>query len=160
MARFDEVELHPAIFEFAEAAGESAVMITPVPALRFRRVLALLTDLSLFVALALAMSPLLPASMTWPTVAALAGFVLIVSFYYFVGAWLLWGKTIGGTIFDVKVIASVDAAMPFRNATLRWAATTLSLATGGIGFLLAALPSRLSLPDRLSSTFCVRTNER
>ena len=122
---------------------------------RFRRLLALITDLSLFVALALALSPLLPAKRNWMALAGLGGFVLLVSYYYFAGMWLLWGKTIGGTIFDVKVIASDDASMALRRASLRWAGVFLSLITAGIGFALAAFPSRLSLADRLSHTRCV-----
>ena len=125
---------------------------------RFQRLLALLTDLSLFVALALALSPLLPASMSWPMVSALGGFILLVSYYYFVGTWLLWGKTIGGAIFDVRVVAAGGDAMAFKNASLRWLGVCLSLLTGGIGFALAALPSRLSLADRLSHTCCITAN--
>ena len=122
---------------------------------RLRRLLALLIDLSLFVALALALSPLLPAKFKWSAVLGLAGFVLLISYYYFVGTWLLWGKTIGGTIFDVKVIASDRGVMAFRRASARWAGVLLSLLTGGLGFALAAFPSRLSLADRLSGTRCV-----
>ena len=122
---------------------------------RFRRLLALITDLSLFVALALALSPLLPTKLNLPAIAGLAGFIVLVSYYYFAGMWLLWGKTVGGTIFDVKVIASDDASMAFRRASLRWAGVMMSLVTGGIGFALAAFPSRLSLADRLSHTRCV-----
>jgi uncharacterized RDD family membrane protein YckC len=122
---------------------------------RFRRLLALITDLSLFAALALALSPLLPARLNWMALAGLGGFILLVSYYYFAGMWLLWGTTIGGTIFDVKVIASDDASMAFRRASLRWAGVFLSLITAGIGFALAAFPSRLSLADRLSHTRCV-----
>ena len=88
-------------------------------------------------------------------VAALAGFVLLVSFYYFAGTWLLWGKTIGGTIFDVKVISAGNDAMAFKQATQRWLGLCLSLITAGLGFALAAFPSRLSLADRLSGTRCI-----
>jgi hypothetical protein len=154
-ARFDEIELQPAIFEFVEETPEPAPIPAFVPATRVRRLLALLTDLSLFVALSLALSPLLPASTNWIAIAALGGFVLLLSFYYFVGCWLLWGKTIGGTIFDVKVMPIGAPAMAFRNASERWAGLMLSLASGGIGFALAALPSRMSLPDRMSATCCV-----
>lgn len=122
---------------------------------RFRRLLALLTDLSLFVALSLALSPLLPISKGWPAVVGLIGFVIVVSYYYFAGTWLLWGKTIGCTIFDVKVIAAANDSMALKCATLRWVGLYLSVLSGGIGFALAALPSRLSLPDRLSGTRCV-----
>lgn len=156
MARFDEIELQPVVFETPVVESTPSGII---PASRFRRLLALITDLSLFVALALALSPLLPASTNWVAIAALAGFVTLVSFYYFVGCWLLWGRTIGGTIFDVRVIANGLNAMPFRSATQRWAGMMLSLALGGIGFALALLPSRLSLPDRVSSTCCVGSSD-
>jgi hypothetical protein len=151
LARFDELELEPVVPE--EEATPDAIDLSHAP--RLRRLLALLTDLSLFVALALALSPLLPASRSWLALAGLAGFVVVVSYYYFVGTWLLWGKTIGGTIFDVKVIAAGNDAMALRRTTLRWFGVCLSLITGGIGFALALLPSRLSLPDRISGTRCV-----
>ena len=151
MARFDELELEPVVAE--DEVTPAATDLTHAP--RLRRLLALLTDLSLFVALALALSPLLPASRNWLALAGLAGFVIVVSYYYFVGMWLLWGKTIGGTIFDVKVIAAGNDAMALRRTTLRWLGVFLSLITGGIGFALALLPSRLSLPDRISGTRCV-----
>ena len=153
MPRFDEIELElePETFEVPETTA-SAIEHAP----RFRRFLSILTDLSLFVALSLALSPLLPDSMHWQTVAALAGFIVVVSYYYFAGTWLLWGKTIGGTIFDVKVIAaSAKDSMAFKRVTLRWLGLYLSLFTGGIGFALAAFPSRLSLADRLSRTRCI-----
>ncbi|MCU1244738.1 MAG: hypothetical protein JWN02_648, partial [Acidobacteria bacterium] len=99
--------------------------------------------------------PLLSPAMTWPAILSLAGFVVIVSYYYFVGSWLLWGKTIGGAIFDVRVVPSDHRAMALREATLRWLGVYLALFTAGLGFALAVLPSRLSLPDRLSDTRCV-----
>lgn len=158
MTRFDEIELEPVVFELpVEAAADvpsDPVAAPNTPAPRFRRLAALLTDLSLFAALALALSPLLPAAMKPLTIAALAGFVLVVSYYYFVGTWLLWGKTIGGAIFDVRV-AGNDSSMALGNATKRWATLLLSLALGTLPLLLALLPSRRSLPDRLSGTRCV-----
>jgi uncharacterized RDD family membrane protein YckC len=147
--RFDEVELEavavdePVILEAAEPADHAPLA---------RRLLALVTDLSLFLALALALSPLLPATKSPFTIAALAGFVVVVSYYYFVGTWLLWGKTIGGAIFDVRVVA---APMTLARASLRWIAMLLSFATAGVGFLMAALPSRRSLADRMSQTRCI-----
>jgi uncharacterized RDD family membrane protein YckC len=155
MTRFDEMVLEPEPLPAAAETPDAPPTTAAPPAPRHRRLLALLTDLSLFAALALALSPLLPASMAPLTIAALAGFVLVVSFYYFAGTWLLWGKTIGGAIFDVKVVSSGGPAMALGNATRRWGALLLSLLTGGLGLALAALPSRLSLPDRLSGTRCV-----
>jgi hypothetical protein len=118
--RFDEVELEPVTFDLSEPAPPPAAARPPF----FRRCAALLIDVSLFAALALALSPLLPASASWLTVAGLAGFVVLVSYYYFVGAWMLWGKTIGGTIFDVRA----SGALTVRHASLRWLALCGSLA--------------------------------
>ena len=150
MRRFDEVELEPVVFE--PAADSDATLF---PASRRRRLFALLTDLSLFAALSLALSPFLPPSTNTLAIAALGGFVLVISFYYFVGALLLWGKTVGGAIFDVRIVPLSGGAMSLKNASVRWAGVCLSLLTGGIGFALAALPSALSLPDLLSKTRCV-----
>ena len=138
--RFDEVELE-AVPEIEESP---VVVAVERRAPWYRRLLALITDLSLFAALVLALLPLLQPN-HWPSIAALAGFVIVVSFHYFVGTWLLWGKTIGGAIFDVRVVAAGSEAMAFKSAMQRWVALYLSLLTGGIGFLF-------SLPDRMSST--------
>jgi hypothetical protein len=105
--RFDEIELQPGTFEIDEA--------TPAPSPSaagsfFRRAAALLTDLSLFAALGLALSPLLPPSMSVVSIASLAGFLVIVAFYYFAGTRALWGRTIGGAIFDVRAVPTRRAA--------------------------------------------------
>src|SRR5215212_1700678 len=149
--RFDEVELEAVLIPDV-VPGVATAPTDDAP--RWRRLLALFTDLSLFAALALALSPLLPNAYPWMQTAALAGFVVVLSYYYFAGTWLLWGKTIGGAIFDVRVIADAGA-MTLRDASMRWAAVYLSLLTCGLGFALAALPSRRSLPDRMSGTHCV-----
>src|SRR4051794_7194292 len=138
--RFDELELVDVIP--SEVEGSSAAVERSAP--WYKRLLALLTDLSLFAALVLALLPLVQPN-HWPSIAALAGFVIVVSFHYFVGTWLLWGKTIGGAIFDVRVVAQDFEAMAFKSAMQRWLALYLSLLTGGIGFLF-------SLPDRMSAT--------
>ena len=151
--RFDEVELEavPLGIEDDSPAVPTSDGVAP----RWRRLLALLTDLSLFAALSLALSPLLPQPPGVLPLAALVGFVVVLSYYYFVGTWVLWGKTIGGAIFDVRVIPEKGAAMHLRDASMRWAAIYLSLATAGLGFAMAALPGKRSLPDRLSSTRCI-----
>ncbi|HEV2720590.1 MAG TPA: RDD family protein [Thermoanaerobaculia bacterium] len=99
------------------------------PASRVRRFAALLIDLSLFAALGVALSPLLAPSMTPFAVAGLAGFVVLVSYYYFVGTWMLWGKTIGGAIFEVRVVRT----MSLREASLRWLAICLPLLAAAVG---------------------------
>ena len=153
--RFDEIELEPV--PLIEETPRSIPPPTVSHAIgseapRLRRGLALITDLSLFVALTLALTPLLPLSRNTGATAGLAGFVILTSYYYFAGTWLLWGKTVGGAIFDVKVVALPNASMSLKSATLRWAGVCASLLTGGLGFLLAALPGRRSLPDLLSRT--------
>lgn len=95
--RFDEVELQPVTFDVDPASPTRSFVAS-----FFRRLAALLTDLSLFAALGLALSPLLPDSMSTISIASLAGFVIIVAIYYFAGTRALWGKTIGGAIFDVR----------------------------------------------------------
>ncbi len=154
--RFDEVELEMVPLGTEDAvATPSTLGAEQNEAPRFKRLLALLTDLSLFAALVLALSPLLPQPAAWLHLASLGGFVIVLSYYYFVGTWMLWGKTIGGAIFDVRVVPEDSSAMSLSAASSRWGAVLLSLVTAGLGFALAALPSRRSLPDRLSHTKCV-----
>src|SRR5882724_1044825 len=148
--RFDEVEFESLPFDVTSGTEPAADNDAP----RLKRLAALIIDLSLFAALALALSPLLPASRSFWALGALAGFVVVVSYYYYAGTWLLWGKTIGGAIFDVRVVPARAPAMSLKRATMRWLGLYLSLATAGVGFLLAALPSRRSLADRISRTRC------
>lgn len=159
MPRFDEIELEPVVFGAAPVAAPASLPAeaeTDASAPLARRALALLIDLSLFAALAIALSPLLPSTMSRLTLTALGGFVMVVSFYYFVVAWMLWGRTIGGAIFDVRIVNDHEHGIPLRDAIVRWLAMYLSLATGGLGFLLALLPSRRSLADRMSHTVARR----
>jgi uncharacterized RDD family membrane protein YckC len=149
--RFDEIEFESVPFDITSTTEPASDTDAP----RLKRLAALIIDLSLFAALALALSPLLPASRTPWSIGALAGFVVVVSYYYYAGTWMLWGKTIGGTIFDVRVVPTNTRAMSLKSTTMRWLGLYLSLATAGIGFLLAALPSRRSLADRISRTHCV-----
>ena len=152
--RFDEIELEPVPLLAPHTSAPAAVS-DDREAPRQKRLFSLLTDLSLFCALVLALSPLVPQPHAWFHIAALAGFIVVVSYYYFVGTWLLWGKTVGGAIFDVRVVPEEGGgAMSLRDASRRWAALYLSLLTCGVGFAMAALPSRRSLPDRLSNTRC------
>jgi hypothetical protein len=97
--RFDEIELQPVIFDVDAASPPTSA---PPRASIFRRLAALLTDLSLFAALTLALSPLLPSSRSVTSIASLGGFIVIVAFYYFAGTRALWGRSIGGAIFDVR----------------------------------------------------------
>src|SRR5258706_6626 len=105
MPRFDEIELEPVTFGAAPVATSASLPVEidrDASAPLARRALALLIDLSLFAALAIALSPLLPSTLSRLTLAALGGFVMVVSFYYFVVAWMLWGRTIGGGPFQLR----------------------------------------------------------
>lgn len=165
--RFDELELFKGPEEISEvphavtteAPPEPAIVsVTPAP--RWRRVIAFATDASLFLALALAMSPLLEirgsfeATLVaeWPALGGLAAFILLLSFHYFVLSWAIWGRTIGGSIFDVRV-ASLDASpLDFRRSSLRWVWMLGSIATFGLGFLVGILPGGRTLADRMSES--------
>jgi hypothetical protein len=106
--RFDEIELQSVTLD-----ADSSATAPPSPSSIssfFRHAAALLIDLSLFAALGMALSPLLPSSMSVISIASLAGFLIIVAFYYFAGTRALWGRTIGGAIFDVRAARTRRAA--------------------------------------------------
>lgn len=165
-----ETELEPALPVRTPPAPARPVMEVPVAATagtaapRWRRMVAFLIDLSLFAALAIAMSPLLPPFTNWEktlttdvfAVSAFPGFILLVSYYYFVGTWVIWGKTIGGALLEVRVISRGADGVGVRSMTRRWAFTLIGAMTGGLLFVPALFPSRLSIPDRISGTRCVR----
>ncbi len=159
MRRFDEIELdsvplggvvEPGVIDLGMDSSDSD------EAPRVRRLMALMTDVSLFTAISLALRPLLRDASSMASTIALAGFIVVISYYYFTGCWLLWGKTVGGAIFDVGIVAT-NPPVSLRQASLRWLGLILALLTGGLALLPAMLPSRRSLPDYLSGTRCVRS---
>src|SRR5258706_6254302 len=111
--RFDEIEFESVPFDITSTTEPASDTDAP----RLKRLAALIIDLSLFAALALALSPLLPASGDRFAVGALAGFVAVVSYYYYAGTWMLWGKTVGGAIFDVRVVPAQNPAISLKSAT-------------------------------------------
>lgn len=157
--RFDEVELQKD--PLSDVEGPKEFIAAPRrESGRLRRFLATAIDLSIFAALGLALSPLLPlqptlsATITHAAVplAGLTLFLLLMSFYYFAGCWTLWGKTVGGTIFETRVVSEDFDKVSLGAASVRWLGTIISLLTAGIGFFIAALPGARSLPDRMSRT--------
>ncbi len=130
--RFDEIELEPVPLGIEEAVPAPRAAVVKEGAERaplWKQCLAVLTDLSLFAALVLGLSPLLPQPYDWTHIAALAGFTIVMSYYYFVGTWMLWGKTIGGAIFDVRIHEGV---LSLSDASARWATRYLVLAVAVI----------------------------
>lgn len=168
--RFDEIDLvrvgEPVVDMPARELQpqDSSSQIAPAPLVN--RALAFLTDVSLFLATALAMSPLLPlkaslldTAIEAPAAAiALGGFLLLLSFYYSVLSWMFWGRTVGASIFDLRVRSQSGGPVDGRSAAMRWLGTLLCIATAGIGFLPALAGSRRSLADRISATRSVRSS--
>ncbi|MBI2213602.1 MAG: RDD family protein [Acidobacteria bacterium] len=168
--RFDEMELFKDPAEEPATARANATREEPAPkaatahelapAPRWRRSLAFATDASLFLALALAMSPLLNLRVDvtetvraeWPALLAFVGFITLLSFHYFVVSWAIWGRTVGGSIFDTRVTLVDGSPIDFRNATLRWVWMLVSVATCGLGFVAGILPGGRSLADRMSNS--------
>jgi uncharacterized RDD family membrane protein YckC len=166
--RFDEVELFKgSAVQEEPVTGTEEVELVPeheiepvvrVAASRSRRLLAFLTDASLFLALGLALSPLLDIRGTLNetllaaplAVTGFAAFLLLLSYYYFVATWVVWGKTVGGSIFDTRVAASNGFPIDVKSATIRWCGMLLSVLTGGLGFLIAIFPGGRSLADLMS----------
>jgi len=166
--RFDELELtlDPPVQELLSPIRQATRLPGAnemIPAPRYRRICTFLIDLSLLAALGLALTPLVTdqggvgqtMKEEWAPVLSLVGFLLIFSYHYYVGSWLLWGKTIGGAIFDVKVVDAEGLPISFPNATRRWATALVSFLLAGLGFMLAGLPHRRSLPDILSGSQCI-----
>lgn len=160
--RFDEIELvRDDVLEaapLAPAPAEIAVASPRAPVAN--RVFAFLTDLSLFAALGLALSPLLPLHASLretalhepAAVGALAGFLLLVSLHYSALCWMIWGRTVGAAIFDLRVSGLDGEPVDARRAVRRWLATLLCIATAGIGFIPGMFGARRTLADRMSST--------
>lgn len=158
--RFDELELHPGTAPVPALPLPPAEIMTATAAPRLRRAAALLIDISLFAALALALMTLVPEyadrevmlEREWPALTGIAAFLVLLSFFYFAGCWLIWGRTIGGTIFNLRIAKEDGTPTDLRRAATRWLGLYLSFATLGIGFLFALLPGGRSLADRLSGT--------
>ena len=172
MPRFDEIELIP---EPTPGNDHSPISDDPpgelpvappqetVPAPILRRSLGFITDVSLFIALFLALTPLLPQRSSViaslidepvPSIALIA-FLLLLSFVYFAGCWLIWGRTIGATIFEHSIVSEDGSPVDVRGAARRWLGTLLSLASAGLGFIPALFGEHRSLADRMSGSVAV-----
>jgi uncharacterized RDD family membrane protein YckC len=153
LPRFDEIELRKSHEDVTPevAPGERR------PAPLWKRAAALIVDLSLFMAAGIAMVPLLPAGggALAPLLAVIA-FLLLASLYYFCLGWMVWGKTVGGAILDIRIVGENRRDVNLGSALRRWSGMALSLLTLGAGFVPALLRDRRSLADRLSATRAVR----
>lgn len=153
--RFDEIELHGVSPDPTSAPYEPPSSgDTPERYAGFgQRFMAFAIDLSLFVAAAVALSPLIPEGPgALSARLAVGGFLVLISLFYMTLGWTIWGKTIGGAIADVKVVSRTAADVDIYQAARRWAGTILSLLTAGLGFVPALFGDRRSLADRISNT--------
>lgn len=176
MARFDEIEL------IKEPNADLPPPLRPLPRLEepraeplphpasaapreaaaplLKRILAFLTDLSLLLALALALTPLLPQrgsaadtlATGWPALSAMAAFLVLLSWYYAAGSWIIWGRTVGGTIFDTRVVALDGSSPSLGAATRRWLWTGISLLLGGLPFVVGLFGEKRTVAERMSGT--------
>ncbi len=148
MARFDEIELRGTASEMPELP---ATISRQAPLMR--RMIAFVIDLSLFIAAAVAMSPIIPEGDSANSARlAVVGFLFIVSLYYLSLGWMVWGKTIGAAIMDIRVVSQNLGDVDLRRAARRWAGTVLSILTLGLGFVPAMFGEKKSLADRISGT--------
>jgi uncharacterized RDD family membrane protein YckC len=153
LPRFDEIELRKA----HEDVTPEVVLRERTPAPLWKRAAALIVDLSLFMAAGISMAPLLPpgGGAVVPLLAMIA-FLMLLSLYYFCLGWMVWGKTVGGAILDIRIVGEDRSDVNLRSALRRWSGMVLSLLTLGAGFFPALLRDRRSLADRLSGTRAVR----
>ncbi|MBW3566175.1 MAG: RDD family protein [Acidobacteria bacterium] len=151
--RFDEIELiGTGRSPTASVPDEKG---TPPPdshAPLWRRALALGLDLSLLGALVLTLGPLLPTGIDLRAALAIAGFIAVFSLCYFTCGWMVWGRTLGGAVANVRVVTDDHLGVTFRRSFLRWTGLVISLATAGLGFVPALFPGHRSLADRISHT--------
>ncbi|MDX1583304.1 MAG: RDD family protein, partial [Thermoanaerobaculia bacterium] len=122
MPRFDEIELKGPDTRGPDSNTEDS---SPYESAGIAsRIIAFVIDLSLFVAAAIALSPVLPDTegviLAW---SAVIGFLILVSLYYLGLGWMVWGKTIGGAIADVRVVSDNLGDVNVSQAARRWGGT-------------------------------------
>jgi uncharacterized RDD family membrane protein YckC len=155
LPRFDEIELRKTHADLTPEVVPGERRSAPL----WKRAAALIVDLSLFMAAGIAMAPLLPTGGPLVPLLAVIAFLLLLSLYYFCLGWMVWGKTVGGAILDVRIVGENRSDVNLRSALRRWSGMALSLLTLGAGFLPALLRDRRSLADRISGTRAVRGQE-
>ncbi len=143
----------PAIVEPAEPDPLPSVGDAPLPAGVGARLAAGIIDLLIDVALAGGLaggSALLGAPIGQRHFVPLGFVILLFSFLYHVVPLAFWGRTPGMAAAALRARTLDDLPLSLPQAAKRWLALLLTLATGGLGVLLA-LGGR-SLADRLSGS--------
>lgn len=82
---------------------------------------------------------------------------LIILATYGAVMWKLRGSTVGGIVFDLKVVQTDGRPLDWQIAIVRALGCFLSLAVAGLGFIWIALdPGNQSWHDKIAGTIVVR----
>ena len=80
-------------------------------------------------------------------------FLIFLAYLYFCWHWTKGGQTLGMRSWNVLVVNESNIALNWKQASLRYAASLLSLVLVGLGFVWALFDKdKLALHDRLSKT--------
>jgi uncharacterized RDD family membrane protein YckC len=80
-------------------------------------------------------------------------FLILLAYLYFCWHWVKGGQTLGMRSWHVLVIDESDTALNWKQASLRYAASLLSLIIFGLGFVWALFDKKnKALHDHLSKT--------
>lgn len=83
--------------------------------------------------------------------------IFILMNFYFIFMPGRYGNTIGKMILGLKVVKIDYTLINYKIAILRWVGFLLSIATFGIGFLLAIFdPQKQALHDKIARTYVIK----
>ncbi len=141
----------------AAPANAAAVVSATTPAPLKRRLLSLIYEALILAAILLAGTlPFVMLTRGWDhTLArhALQAWLLLLCGVFYAWQWTGTGQTLPMKTWKLRVVRSDGAPLTRRRAVARYAATLLSIATLGFGYLWAILDrDRQFLHDRLAGT--------
>ncbi|OGT84584.1 MAG: hypothetical protein A3H91_12885 [Gammaproteobacteria bacterium RIFCSPLOWO2_02_FULL_61_13] len=85
-----------------------------------------------------------------------AGYLLLITYFYFAGQWVRGGRTLGMRAWHIRLLKQDDSAPDWSACSVRFAAALLCWAMAGLGFLSGVgRADRLAWHDRLSGTCLV-----
>ena len=80
-------------------------------------------------------------------------FLIIIAYFYFCWHWINGRQTLGMRSWGISIVNESNTSLKWKQASLRYIASLLSLALFGLGFLWALFDkNKLALHDRLSKT--------
>jgi len=80
-------------------------------------------------------------------------YLLLIAYLYFCWHWVNGGQTLGMRSWRIKATMDTNMNLGWQHASLRFAASVLSLLLAGFGFIWALFDKHsLTLHDRLSGT--------